>query len=213
MSKTAKKNMIGLRYGILTVLSEVKERNKNGHILYNVKCDCGKEKIVLGHSLRTGASRSCNKCHLLTGGHGMWKSKEFSVWGNMKDRCTNPNNPRYKNYGGKGIIVCERWVNSFPNFFSDMGESNGLTLERKDVSGNYEPNNCKWADAKEQARNRTNNVRYTYEKETLCVSEWCEKLNMKYSTFTHRIQRGWSIEETIETPVITKHRKQFVKDE
>lgn len=201
MGKTSKQFMIGKKYGILTVMSEVKERNKNGHILYNVKCECGKEKQVLGSSLRTGGSRSCNKCSILTGSHGMWKSREFNIWQSMKDRCYNQNNIRYKNYGGRGVVVCDRWVNSFKNFYCDMGNSNGLSIDRIDVYGNYEPSNCRWANAKTQSRNRTNNAKFTYLNETLCMSEWCEKINMPTSTFLNRINRGWSIDKTIETPI------------
>lgn len=201
MGKTSKQFMIGKKYGILTVMSEVKERNKNGHILYNVKCECGKEKQVLGSSLRTGGSRSCNKCSILTGSHGMWKSREFNIWQSMKDRCYNQNNIRYKNYGGRGVVVCDRWVNSFKNFYCDMGDSNGLSIDRIDVYGNYEPSNCRWVNAKTQSRNRTNNAKFTYLNETLCMSEWCEKINMPTSTFLNRINRGWSIDKTIETPI------------
>jgi hypothetical protein len=201
MGKTSKQFMIGKKYGILTVVSEVKERDKNGHILYNVKCECGKEKQVLGSSLRTGGSRSCNKCSILTGSHGMWKSREFRIWQSMKDRCYNKNNVRYKNYGSRGVVVCDRWVNSFKNFYFDMGDSNGLSIDRINVYGNYEPSNCRWANAKTQSRNRTNNTKFTYLNETLCMSEWCEKIKMPVSTFLNRINRGWSIEKTIETPV------------
>lgn len=201
MGKTNKQYMIGKKYGILTVISEIEIRNKNGHILYNVRCDCGKEKQVLGSSLRSGASRSCNKCSLLTGSHGMWKSREFSIWQYMKDRCYNPNNTRYKNYGGRGIIVCDKWKYSFINFYLDMGESNNLTIDRINVNGNYEPSNCRWSTPKIQARNRTNNVFYTYKKQTKCVGEWCELLKMPTSTFYNRIKRGWSIDKIIETPI------------
>lgn len=211
MGKTAKKNMIGERYGVLTVMSEVEIRNKNGHILYNVKCDCGKEKQVLGSSLRSGGSRSCNKCPLLTGSHGMWKTKVFQVWSNMKDRCNNKKSTSYKNYGLRGIIVCERWQKSFKNFYEDMGEPNGLTLERIDVNGNYEPSNCRWDTPKKQARNRTNNTFFTYNNEEKCASEWCEILNMPTSTFRNRAKRGWSIERIIDTAV-GNNNGVFVKD-
>lgn len=207
MSKTSKINIIGQKFGILTVLSEVVERNKNGHILYIVKCDCGKEKQVLGASLRSGMSRSCNKCPLLTGTHGMWKSREFSIWSSLKDRCYNPNNPNYKNYGGRGITVCEKWLKSFENFYSDMGKSNDLSVDRIDVNGNYCPENCRWATPTEQARNRTNNVLFLYRGEEKCASEWCEIYNMATSTFHNRLKRGWNIEKILEEPINIKHRK------
>lgn len=201
---TKRIDLTGQRFGTLTVISEVPERNKNGHIVYNVICDCGKEKQVLGASLRYGGSRSCNKCYLLTGSHGMWKSKEFNTWQSMKDRCSNPNNPRYKNYGARGIKVCDAWIKDFSQFFKDMGYSQGLTIDRIDVNGNYEPSNCRWATPKLQARNRTNNISYTYNGSTKCMAEWCEILNMATSTFGNRIKRGWSIERIIETPVRIK---------
>lgn len=201
MGKTAKKDIVGLKFGTLTVLSEILERNKNGHILYNVKCDCGKAKQVLGASLRNGLSRSCNKCYLLTGTHGMWKSREFKIWGSMKDRCTNPNSLNYKNYGGRGIVVCKEWLNDFSQFYKDMGDSGNLTIDRIDVNGNYEPSNCRWTDMKVQSRNKTNNVRFTHNGETLCVSEWIEGCKIASSTFWNRIDRGWSFEKSITTPV------------
>lgn len=211
MGKTNKQYMIGKKYGILTVLSEIQTRNKNGHILYNVKCDCGKEKQILGASLRSGASRSCNKCSLLTGSHGMWKSKEFSIWGSMKDRCYNKNNPRYKNYGERGIRVCDNWIASFKNFYNDMGKkpSELYSLDRINNNGNYCKDNCRWVTAKVQAKNRSNNKIFTFNNKTLCASDWCELLNMSSSTFYNRLNRGWSIEKTINTPV----NKRFVKDE
>lgn len=209
MGKTSKQSMIGSKYGILTVVSEVEFRNKNGHILYNVRCECGKEKQVLGSSLRTGASRSCNKCSILTGSHGMWKSREYKIWSSMKDRCYNSNNISYKNYGGKGIFVCDSWKNSFKEFYKDMGDSNGLTIDRIDVYGNYEKSNCRWATPKTQARNRTNNSNLTYKGDTMCVSEWCSIINIPISTFINRLKRGWSIEKCIETPINTKHKRQI----
>ena len=126
MGKTSKQNMVGKKYGFLTVLSEIELRNKNGHIMYNVKCDCGKEKSVLGASLRNGLSRSCNKCTLLTGSHGMWNTKVFRVWISMKSRCSNANSPSYKNYGARGIKVCDRWLNSFENFINQQKGLEGI---------------------------------------------------------------------------------------
>ena len=207
MNKTNKIQMVGNQYGLLTVLYELEKRNKNGHIMYRVKCKCGKEKDVLGSSLRYMSSRSCNKCSLLTGSHGMYNTREFKIWQSMKNRCYNTNDPIYKNYGAKGISVCDRWKNSFKNFIEDMGLSNGLSIDRINVFGNYEPNNCRWANAKTQARNRTNNNVYTYKGKTLCVSEWCEILNMPTSTFNNRVIRGWDIEKIINTPI-----RQFIKD-
>ena len=194
MSKTSKIDMVGKRFGILTVISEVEERNKNGHILYNVICDCGKTKQVLGSSLRTGGSKSCNSCYLLTGTHGMWQTREFKIWSRMIYRC----NPKHsekksnKNYSKRGIKVCDRWLTSFSNFYNDMGNAPTIehSLDRIDVNGDYYPENCRWATAKQQARNRTNNNLFTYKDVTKCASEWCEEYNMATSTFYNRVKRG-----------------------
>lgn len=198
--------MVNKRFGILTVLFELQERNKNGHILYRVVCDCGKEKDVLGSSLRQGLSKSCNCCHLLKGTHGMWKTKVFRTWTSMLSRCSNPKDPNYKNYGLRGITVCESWKNSFVNFYNYMGDSNGLTLDRIDVNKGYYKENCRWANMKTQSRNKRNNKLITYKGDVRCASEWCEILNMSNSTFHNRLLRGWSIEKTIDTPILNKRK-------
>ena len=198
---TSKKEMIGKNFGTLLVIKEVEERNKHGYIMYEVMCKCGKIKNVLGSSLRSGASRSCNKCHTLTGSHGMWKSREFRIWISMKSRCSNPNDPNYKNYGARGIKVCDEWVNNFKQFFLDMGNSNGLSIDRINVNGIYEKDNCRWTDMKTQSRNKRNNNTFIINGIVKCASEICEELNMPTSTFHNRLKRGWTIEKIITTPI------------
>jgi hypothetical protein len=207
---TLKKEMIGKKFGTLLVLNEIKERDKNGFILYQVRCECGKVKNVLGSSLRNGGSRSCNKCHTLTGTHGMWKSREFRIWTSMKSRCSNPNDANYKNYGARGIKVCDEWVNNFKQFYLDMGDSNGLSIDRINVNGIYEKDNCRWIDMKTQSRNKRNNIFYKINGVEKCISEICEELNMASSTFRNRLTRGWSIEKIISTPSRVLNKK--IKD-
>lgn len=201
MRDTRKKDIVGLKFGTLIVLNELKDRNKHGHIMYKVKCECGKEKEVLGSSLRNGSSRSCNKCYTLTGTHGMWKSREFRIWTSMKSRCSNPNDPNFKNYGGRGISVCNEWINDFKQFYLDMGNSNGLSIDRINVNDIYTKDNCRWADMKTQSRNKRNNVSYKINGVKKCISEICEELNMATSTFHNRLIRGWNIDKIINTPV------------
>ena len=211
MGKTSKINLVGKTFGILTVMFENPLRNKNGHITYRVKCKCGKEKDVLGSSLRYGKTKSCRNCYLLHGKHGMWNTREFRIWVSLKHRCNNSDSKAYKYYGGKGIKVAKSWNDSFLNFYNDMGPSNGLSIDRIDVNGNYCKENCRWATPTTQARNRTNNKVFTYKKETKCAAEWCEIFKIPTSTFYNRINRGWNIIKTLETP-INKNNLTNVKD-
>ena len=176
MNKTAKIEMVGRKFGLLTVIKEVENRNKNGHILYEVICECGNKKEVLGHSLRLFKSRACNRCKSkLTGTHGMWKSNEFNIWNSMKFRCDDKNKNifSYKQYAGREIKVCKEWIDSFEVFYRDMGKrpSEKHSIDRIDVNKGYYKENCRWATMKEQSRNKTNNRLMEYNGNLKCVSE------------------------------------------
>jgi hypothetical protein len=122
----------------------------------------------------------------------------------MKNRCNNPNVEHYETYGGRGISVCKDWENSFLNFYiwsMNNGYNKNLTIDRIDVNGNYEPNNCRWVTNKEQARNTRRNRVLTYNNETHCISEWAEIKNIKPSTLLRRLDLGWSIEKALTTAV------------
>jgi hypothetical protein len=122
----------------------------------------------------------------------------------MKERCYNPKNTKYYCYGKRGIIICEEWKNDF-NIFYDWAISNGykdnLSIERIDVNGNYEPNNCSWVNAKVQANNRTNTHLIFFNNEKHSISEWAEILKINRSTLWYRIKRGWTIEKAFTTSV------------
>lgn len=198
--------MIGRKFGLLTVVEEVKERNKHGQIMYNVVCDCGNKKNVLGMSLRNSRSRACNKCQSkLKGSHGMWKTDEFKIWNSMKFRCDKKrlNIYPYKQYSGRGITVCSEWINSFEQFYNDMGKrpSKKHSIDRIDVNKGYYKENCRWATSKIQSRNKTNNRIFIINGVSKCASEICEELNMASSTFYNRLTRGWDIEKIINTPI------------
>jgi len=139
----------GDRYGRLRIVKEIEQKNKHRYI--ECECDCGNKTITTLNHLRRGLVKSC-KCNVII--HGQSKSKTYVSWRMMKQRCLNPNNRDYKDYGGRGITVCDRWM-KFENFFADMGERpEGTTLDRIDVNGNYEPNNCRWATSDIQASNK-----------------------------------------------------------
>lgn len=172
-------------------------------LLYNrdtgkwfARCDCGIEKEVFVNHLVKGNSKSCGQpsCTVQTRGtHRQIKSPEYRSWFSAKQRCVNPNNDRFADYGGRGIIMCDRWLNSFENFYKDMGlRPLGKSLDRIDIDGNYEPSNCRWATAKEQS----NNTRYMKEK-GFNLTDVSKETGIPYETLAARIKRGRSLDEAI----------------
>ena len=125
----------------------------------------------------------------------------------MKARCVVPSASGYENYGGRGIVVCDRWLNSFENFLADMGErpSKAHSIDRyPDNDGNYEPSNCRWATRKQQTRNTRANRRISFCGETLCVAEWAERVGIHCDTIYDRLKLGWSIDRALTEPVHSK---------
>lgn len=130
---------------------------------------------------------------------GRSKTKLYSVWKTMKYRCSNKNNHKYKNYGGRGIKVCDEWkdYSLFKAWALSNGYRDNLTIDRVDVDGNYEPNNCRWVDMKTQQRNRSNNKLIEYKGETKCLSEWVEITGIGHKTILYRLNNGWSVEKAL----------------
>ena len=124
----------------------------------------------------------------------------------MMTRCTNPHAMNYSNYGGRGIKVCDRWKN-FENFYADMNDANGLTLDRVDVNGDYEPSNCRWATRKEQGNNKRNNVVIEFSGERMTAMQWSERTGIGEGTIRKRIRLGWPVEKVLtEKPVIGRNQ-------
>ncbi len=151
-------DLAGQRFNRLRVVSYAETRA--GRAYWDCRCDCGAMCIVSGKYLRGGRTGSCGCLHReLTGemmrSHGMSASKTYATWGAMLSRCYNPKQKCYEKYGAKGVTVCERWRASFANFLEDMGERPpGKTLDRRNPFGNYDPGNCRWADAETQSANK-----------------------------------------------------------
>ena len=124
--------------------------------------------------------------------HGMSRTPVYDVWISMRDRCYNKNNPGYAMYGGRGIVVCDEWKTSFPNFLADMGDQPaGLELDRIDNDGIYTKSNCQWSTPKEQCRNRRSCIYYEHNGETKILAEWADELGIKRPTVYQRYRRGY----------------------
>jgi hypothetical protein len=196
------------KYGLLCPLHYSHSKpNKPSDQFWLFKCDCGNTKISRLYDVKRGKINSCGCIHKkqlvernkINSKHGYFGTPIYNTWSGIIDRCYNVNSSNYSTYGAKGITMCEHWRTSFENFLADMGERPlGTSIDRIDVFGNYEPNNCRWVDAKAQARNRSNNVRYEYNGKNLTLSEWSEITGLKSDTISTRIKRqGWSVEDAL----------------
>ena len=172
---------------------------------WNCICQCGTTRIVVGSDLKKGASKSCG-CHQKEVAssicvHGMADTQEYSIWCAMKARCQNSKVSNYHNYGGRGISVCERWE-TFENFYADMGDCGGLTIERIDTNGDYEPSNCRWATRKEQGNNKRNNRLLSFDGLTLTVQQWADRIGIGEATIRKRLRLGWSTAKALTTEAV-----------
>ena len=205
-------DITGQRFGRLVALKKtqcghVSQDGKRMRAKWLCKCDCGNDVEVLSESLRSGHTKSCGcfyRDNVLSVNktHGMTKTRIYRVWSSMKARCTNKNQISYKIYGGSGITVCDRWMNSFEDFFEDMHEGyrDDLTLDRIDYTKGYSPDNCRWATPEQQANNRSSNVFITRDGETKTIAEWCRFYGINISTVTNRRCLGWDEDRIFDPP-------------
>lgn len=192
-------DLTGKMFGKLIVMRllghAIKPDGGRGNTVWLCQCECGSETRVWVGNLNKGHTRSCgclrpeaNKTH------GMHKSRLYSVWQAMKRRCHSPTDPGYARYGGRGITVCDRWRDSFENFYADMGEPpEGYSLERKDNNQGYNPDNCKWATDHQQKRNISRNRWITFEDKTQILMDWSRELGIDEVTLYYRLTHGWTI--------------------
>lgn len=196
-------DLVGTKVGRLDVLKALRYEGKSGRLVVLCRCECGTEKEILAQSLRSGLTFSCGclnrdrefrKAVNARRTHGMTGTATYRVWRNMHTRCENPKVNGYEHYGERGISVCERWF-KFENFLEDMGEKpDGLSIDRIDVNGNYEPGNCRWATNAQQAVNRRDNRVIEYNGISQCLSEWANMIGVKPSTLHARLKAGVPIE-------------------
>jgi len=187
------------------------EKNEPGY--WSCKCECGNVRKIRGDSLKHGKSKSCGCLQkeivsILSTIHGKHNTRIYKTWQNMKSRCNNPKTSKYHIYGGKGIKVCDEWLNSFQKFY-EWGMANGytnkLTLDRIDGNEDYQPENCRWATYKEQNNNTTQNHSITFNGETHNLCQWPEIIGVSNKCLSERIRRNWSIERALTTPTIDNH--------
>lgn len=196
------KDLIGNRYGRLIVVSKCTYK-KNNKSVWKCLCNCGKTTFVVTDKLTTGRTKSCgclqqecrNKIGERTKTHGLSKTKTYKTWLGMRERCNNKNHHEYLNYGGRGIKVCKRW-DSYINFLNDMGEKEeGMSLDRINVNGNYEPTNCKWSTWIEQCNNKRNNRHVFINGNRYTWAEAARKLNMTWGYFLKYMRKNNKMED------------------
>jgi len=202
-------DLTGQIFGRLTIIEYI-GKTKYKQSLWLCRCNCGNEKVILGLNLNHGRVKSCG-CIVKEGNnfkHGFSHTKSWQAWDNMKQRCLDSNHKQYKDYGGRGIKVCDRWL-KFENFLKDVGEiSPELTLDRINNNGNYEPDNFKLSTRKEQQRNTRFNNLITYKNKIQCLSAWAEEHCINYNTLYQRLYIDkWPIEKALLTPVRKKNEK------
>ena len=205
------KNLVGMTFGRWTVLERVPRPvgRKSPSPFWRCRCSCGVVKIVVGDGLNSGVSRSCGclRADVTTVRnitHGKSRTSEHNVWKSMSGRCKTPTCAGYRNYGARGISVCERW-SSFENFLADMGPrpSPRHTLERNENDGPYSPENCRWATRKEQANNKRNNARVVYNGETRTIAQWAERVGLRPMTLWFRLnRRHWPVDKALTSPLL-----------
>ena len=192
-------DLTGKKFGKLEVIGVHDTGSRKTY--YVCQCDCGNVKVVRADSLISGATKSCgcikkerDKTNLTANHrHKMSGTRIYETWQDMKRRCYNKQNVRYNRYGGRGIKVCEEWLNNFQSFYDwaiRNGYSDDLTIDRIDNDGNYEPSNCRWSTVKEQCNNRSSNINITIGNATKSLMSWCEIFNVDYKKVHARYQRN-----------------------
>lgn len=210
---------IGKKYGCLTVIEKVGDCKQTSGQKYKCRCDCGNEFTMVRKTIMFTQHLCCKKCRAdyFKGldkfkKHGMVHTPIYNIWLAINARCLNKSNHAYKDYGARGILICEDWIKTNPSGFMNFYKwamdngykhevlpngKNKWTLDRIDNNGNYEPNNCRFTTMQEQANNKRNNLRFEYNNQTHSLADWVRILNLDYNRVKLRLDKGYSFEYSI----------------
>lgn len=205
-------DLTGQKFGRLTVIE--RDTSRTGRAYWICKCSCGTVKSICGKNLRNGTATSCgcyNREVWTTKKHGLSHTKVYYTWQGMRGRCFDMKDKRYKNYGGRGITVCDEWRNDFQTFYDYVSKlehfgEEGYTLDRINNDGNYEPGNVRWATIEEQANNKTDNHYVEVNGEQMTLAQIMRITGAALGTIQDRIRRGWTSEYLLQPP-ISKHER------
>lgn len=199
----------GEKKNLLTMISDQYPGKSKYNYRALFQCECGNIKDIHVRAVSCGRTKSCGclqraYAKTRTYRHGASESRLYRIWNDMKNRCLNDNYAETNYYKGRGIKICNEWKDDFV-VFQDWAIKNGykdnLSIDRIDGNKGYYPENCRWADAKTQSRNRRSNIAITHNGKTQLLIEWCEELGLPFNTIAMRIRRGWDREKAITTPI------------
>lgn len=202
----------GQRFGRLTVIKEA-GRDKHRNVIWKCRCDCGNESYVTTADLKKTKSCGCWNIDAIiqrNTRHGASKrgsiTKLYKVWAAVKQRCTNPKNKAYKNYGGRGIKLCDEWLEyePFEKWAFENGYAEGLQLDRIDNNGGYSPDNCRFVSTVENSHNKRNNVWITIDGKTALAVDWAKEVGVDVEVIRKRLRKGWSPKEAVFAPLGTR---------
>jgi len=199
-------DLTGKTFNQLTIIERA-ENTKQGKARWVCRCTCGKISTIDGANIRNGHTKSCG-CFAKESleknryRHGMAHTSEYGIWCNILQRCNNPNDKAFKDYGGRGITICDEWKNDFMAFYNHVGKrpSPKHSIDRINNDGNYEPNNVRWATQKQQSNNQRSNVKITLYGIALSMTQWAKISHTPLSTICCRIKRGCPHEKAIFQP-------------
>ena len=214
--KSSYRDLTGKRFGMLTAQHV---HRIDGKVYWKCKCECGNERVIATGRLTTGSAYSCGCVRRKIDPrikHGMANTRIYAIFKGMRARCTNENHPYYKNYGGRGIKVCDEWMadDGFEKYYKwsmENGYAEDLSIDRIDNDGNYEPSNCRWVDNKTQSNNTSTNRRFVFMGKEYTMAQISDMTNVPYRLISRRISRGWSIEDAINVPLLGGHDLQEYK--